>query len=77
MYLNIGETPLQQAAIKNNKVLVQKLIEQGHPVNVRDFAGWTPLHEACSHGFTEIAQMLLDAGAKINDRGGTSCEGTV
>lgn len=23
---------------------------QGHPVNPRDYCGWTPLHEACNHG---------------------------
>lgn len=23
---------------------------QGHPVNLRDYCGWTPLHEACNYG---------------------------
>lgn len=23
---------------------------QGHPLNPRDYCGWTPLHEACNHG---------------------------
>lgn len=48
---------------------------QGHPVNVRDHAGWLPLHEAANHGFTEMVELLLDNGATINDKGGTGCEG--
>ena len=47
---------------------------QGHPVNERDNAGWSPLHEACNHGHLAIVEHLLDHGANINDRGG-DCEG--
>ena len=43
--------------------------------NTRDNAGWTPLHEACNHGYIEIVEMLVDAGADINDRGGVQCGG--
>lgn len=32
-------------------------------------AGWTPLHEACSHGWHNIATMLVQAGANVNARG--------
>lgn len=49
----------------------------GHPVNVRDHAGWLPLHEAANHGFTDIVELLLDNGATINDKGGTGCEGKI
>ncbi|XP_055609641.1 tonsoku-like protein [Uranotaenia lowii] len=72
---NKGETQLHQACINGNAMLVQKLLEQGHPVNIRDHAGWLPLHEACIHGHKEIVEMLLDRGAHINDKGGTSCDG--
>ena len=48
---------------------------QGHPVNVRDHCGWTPLHEAANNDFPRIAAALLDAGADINDRGGKECGG--
>lgn len=33
------------------------------------------MHEAANHGFTEIVELLLDNGATINDKGGTSCGG--
>lgn len=70
-----GETQLHRACIAGNLPLVRRLIDQGHPVNIRDNAGWMPLHEAANHGFTEVVEVLLDNGATINDKGGTSCDG--
>lgn len=32
-------------------------------------AGWSPLHEACNHGWLEVAELLLRAGADVNARG--------
>ena len=51
------------------------LSPQGAEVNVRDHCGWTPLHEACNHGYMEVVQVLLDHGAMIDDPGGTHCGG--
>ncbi|XP_071174589.1 tonsoku-like protein [Mytilus edulis] len=70
-----GETPLHRACIEGNLKKVQKLIEQGHPVNPRDHCGWIPLHEAANHDVYEIVLYLLDHGAAINDRGGQYCGG--
>lgn len=42
---------------------------------MRDNCGWTPLHEACNHGFTEVVELLLDHSAKVNDPGGAKCGG--
>ncbi|KAL5293261.1 TONSL family protein [Megaselia abdita] len=69
-----GETQLHKACIEGNLPLAKKLIEQGHTINVRDHAGWLPLHEACNNGFCEIVELLLDKGAisAINDKG---CDG--
>ena len=39
--------------------LVQQLIQQGGYVDVKDFAGWTPLHEACAQGHFSVAHLLL------------------
>lgn len=30
---------------------------------------WTALHEACNHGFRDIAETLLDNGADVNAKG--------
>ncbi|XP_028981172.2 tonsoku-like protein [Esox lucius] len=70
-----GETSLHRACIDGNLRQVQFLLEQGHPVNPRDYCGWTPLHEACNHGHTDVVALLLDRGANINDPGGSLCEG--
>ncbi|KAM3595020.1 uncharacterized protein V6R79_017174 [Siganus canaliculatus] len=70
-----GETSLHRACIDGNLRQVQYLVEQGHPVNPRDYCGWTPLHEASNHGHYDIVAMLLDHGANINDPGGPLCEG--
>ena len=32
-------------------------------------AGWTPLHEACNHGYIDVAKQLLKAGANVNVQG--------
>ena len=42
-------------------LLIEKL-----PVNVQDYAGWTPLHEACSSLNISVAELLLQHGADAN-----------
>lgn len=54
---------------------VQYWLDVDHPVNVRDNAGWLPLHEAAVHGHLEIVHLLLDHKASMNDRGGSECNG--
>uniref|UniRef100_A0A3P9Q8C0 Tonsoku-like protein n=1 Tax=Poecilia reticulata TaxID=8081 RepID=A0A3P9Q8C0_POERE len=68
-----GETSLHRASIDGD--LRQLFVFQGHPVNPRDYCGWTPLHESCNHGHHGIVAVLLDRGANINDPGGPLCEG--
>ncbi|XP_047534869.1 tonsoku-like protein isoform X1 [Vanessa atalanta] len=70
-----GETQLHVACISGNKLLVERLLGKGHPVNVRDNAGWLPLHEACIHGRLEVGRLLIRHGASVNDRGGVNCDG--
>lgn len=38
-------------------------------VNTADYAGWTPLHEACSHGRLKVAKVLIMGGADVNATG--------
>ncbi|XP_073683373.1 tonsoku-like protein [Garra rufa] len=70
-----GETVLHRACIEGNLKQVQYLLDQGHPVNLRDYCGWTALHEACNYGHQEIVTLLLDRGANVSDPGGRDCEG--
>ncbi|XP_078608465.1 tonsoku-like protein [Branchiostoma floridae x Branchiostoma japonicum] len=70
-----GESMLHRACIDGNLKLVKSLVEQGHPVNPRDYSGWLPLHEACNHGYLDIVEYLVDHSAAMNDRGGEHCEG--
>ncbi|XP_034077778.1 tonsoku-like protein isoform X3 [Gymnodraco acuticeps] len=70
-----GETSLHRACIDGNLKQAQYLMEQGHPVNPRDYCGWTPLHEASNHGHYDIVALLLEHGANVNDPGGPLCEG--
>uniref|UniRef100_UPI00398EA53F tonsoku-like protein n=1 Tax=Pristiophorus japonicus TaxID=55135 RepID=UPI00398EA53F len=71
-----GESPLHRACITGNVRQAQTLIDKGHPLCVRDNAGWTPLHEACNHGHLEIVHLLLDSGAPVNDADDALCDGT-
>lgn len=72
-----GETQLHQACISGNLTLVRRLVDQGHPLKIRDNAGWLPLHEACIHGHKDIVELILDRGgiSLINDKGGRNCDG--
>ncbi|KZC13712.1 Tonsoku-like protein, partial [Dufourea novaeangliae] len=70
-----GETQLHVACINGNIEGVEKLIAAGHPTCVRDHFGWTPLHEAANHGHVEVAKLLLENGAEVNDPGSLMCQG--
>ncbi|CAH6791092.1 tonsoku-like protein [Phodopus roborovskii] len=72
---DMGETLLHRACIEGQLHRVQDLVRQGHPLNPRDYCGWTPLHEASNYGHLEIVRFLLDHGATVDDPGGQGCDG--
>ncbi|XP_053436434.1 BCL-6 corepressor-like protein 1 isoform X4 [Nycticebus coucang] len=64
---NAGETLLQRAARLGYKdVVLYCLQKDNEDVNHRDNAGYTALHEACSRGWTDILNILLEHGANVN-----------
>lgn len=64
---NAGETLLQRAARLGYKdVVLYCLQKHSEDVNHRDNAGYTALHEACSRGWTDILNILLQHGANVN-----------
>ncbi|KAK6625728.1 hypothetical protein RUM43_006027 [Polyplax serrata] len=60
-----GMTPLQHAAFKGNKDIVQLLLDQGADVNSgKHEYSYTALHFAALSGSTDVCQLLLEHGAK-------------
>ena len=61
-------SPIHKATYNGNPEILKMLIE--HPdinLNVQGPGnGYTPLHDALWHGFTECAQILIDAGARLD-----------
>jgi ankyrin repeat protein len=55
-----------KASKENDTVKIQELISQGVDVDSRDNQKRTALHWAAENGYTNLAKLLLDAGADIN-----------
>jgi ankyrin repeat protein len=45
------------------RLLLARGLDEGH----RENAGWTPLHYAAFEGHQEVREVLVEAGAKINE----------
>lgn len=59
------EPGLQSAAAEGNLEQVKSLVEKGADVNSADTSqGWTALHWAVSRGHRDVAQYLLEKGAR-------------
>ncbi|XP_053911182.1 SMC5-SMC6 complex localization factor protein 1 isoform X2 [Cuculus canorus] len=62
-----GETALHKACISNKvERLIQLLSYPGTDINVKDYAGWTPLHEACNHGSTVCVHEILQRCPEVD-----------
>jgi ankyrin repeat protein len=57
---------LHEAALKGQAAVAKYLLACGADANARGFGNDTPLHDACSNGFNECIQILIDHGANIN-----------
>ncbi|KAK2561264.1 Ankyrin-1 [Acropora cervicornis] len=61
-----GETPLYSAIRGNNKADVQLLLKNNADANFQDTLRNNPLHISTGKGFSDISQLLIDAGCKVN-----------
>ena len=63
---NAPEMDIHTAVLYNNLEAVRQHIEAGTDIDVKEpFSGSTPLVSAATFGKTEIAKMLIDAGADL------------
>lgn len=69
---NDGQTPLHIATVSGHTGVVDYLLREHKPVRIQDMlqaqdiSGATPLHEAVRYGKTDIARLLLAAGAQVD-----------
>lgn len=69
-----GITALHHSVLEENFALVQHLVKDFEAdLHVQDIEGWTPLHAASAVGSIQIAQFLLERGAKPSSLN-LSCE---
>jgi ankyrin repeat protein len=64
------ETPLTDAAVRNDVAALRQLLADGHKADQRA-NGWTPLIWASRSGSIDAINVLLDAGADVNLPGPT------
>jgi ankyrin repeat protein len=64
------DTPLAQAAVRNDVATLRQLLNDGHNADEGSDA-WTPLIWASRVGSIEAIKVLLDAGADVNRPGTT------
>lgn len=58
--------PIQVAAYLGRLEIVKQLLKAGVPVNTEANNGWTALHAAICGGKIEVAKLLIENGANIN-----------
>jgi len=59
---------LHKACMYNDIDQVEACIAAGQDVNSKSVEGWTPLHWASFWGYTEIAKLLIAAGADVTTK---------
>lgn len=65
MYLR---TPLFYAVKKGNQKMVERLIDYGAYIDIKDKHSQTPLHVASASGFYNIVEILGQKSENINSK---------
>lgn len=65
--ITTGETALHIVTARRDLIWVRFLTQKGANPNIRDKEGNTPLQIAASLGFQEAVEVLIKAGANIDD----------
>ena len=60
-----GQTPLHVASARGHLWCV-KFLAQFSDINAQEEFGWTPLHFAVAYGHRDIAEMLIEKGARLD-----------
>ncbi len=63
-----GFTPLHAAVWRNDVAAIQRLVQQGAPIDRASDAGTTPLHSAAMQPQPEALRALIALGAKLELR---------
>ncbi len=62
-----GQTRLHKACEWGDVINIGRLVyECSDDVNAQNNGGDTPLHEACSYGYSDVAEELMAAVADVN-----------
>jgi len=59
-------TPLMWAALHNELLILERILEAQPTINLRTRDGWTVMHWAAEKGATEVMWRLLRSGAVVN-----------
>jgi hypothetical protein len=65
--INESSVSLHDAARRGDLQRLQEFLQDGKPVDSRDFKGVTPLGYAVGHDQLSIVKVLIDAKANVND----------
>lgn len=63
-----GLLPLHYAVWQRNIPAINLLRVRGADINAADDCGYSALHLASEHGYLEVTEILLEAGAKVDFR---------
>jgi ankyrin repeat protein len=68
LFTQLGQTPLNIAAIHGSVNIAEALINARANIGNADEKGFTPLHLASMEGHTEFVELLLSEGANYSQR---------